>query len=104
MIDEKNETECDKEQQPSTEASLRAEPGQVTGQRTEDEENTSTIDAEPAESVGSVRGVLLRDRSPRPGTIEIKGPPGMAVSVGGNEWCTKIVIRLPIDQDGAWTP
>jgi hypothetical protein len=104
MIDEKNKNLSDNDHQPNTDGSLRAEPGQVTGQRTEDEEDTSTIDAEPAEAIDSARGVLLIDRPPRPGTIELKGPPGMAVSVAGNEWYTRIVIRLPIHQDGAGTP
>jgi len=104
MIDEKNKNLSDNDHQPSTEGSLRAEPGQVTGQRTKDEEDTPTIDAERAEDLGSGPGVLLMDRLPRPGTIELKGPPGMAVIVAGNEWCTKIVIRLPIHQDGERTP
>ncbi|MBL9099447.1 MAG: hypothetical protein JNL82_00735 [Myxococcales bacterium] len=37
-------------------------------------------------------GVLLIDRPVKPGTLELKGPPGMAVQVVGDQWSTKIVL------------
>jgi hypothetical protein len=78
MNDKKNETTSDKDEQPSALGVGHGQPGQA--------------------------GVLLVDRAPRPGTIEIKGPPGMAVSVGGDERCTKIVLHLGIHEEGGWTP
>jgi len=81
MNDEKNETTSDKDVQPSALAAGHGQPDQA----------------------GDV-GVLLVDRAPRPGTIEIKGPPGMAVSVAGDERCTKIVLHLVIREEGEWTP
>jgi hypothetical protein len=47
---------------------------------------------------------MLVDRPPKPGTIELKGPPGLAVSVGGDEWCTKIVLHLPVREEGVCRP
>jgi hypothetical protein len=108
MNDEKNKKLSDSERQPSTTELHRVEPGQVTSQRTDDEQDKTTSDNEQAprakEAAGSDGGVLLRDRPPRPGTIELKGPPGMAVSVGGDEWCTKIVLHLLANDEGACTP
>ena len=81
MNDEKSETTNDKDKQPSALAAGHGQPGQA----------------------GDLGGLLV-DRQPRPGTIEIKGPPGMAVSVGGDERCTKIVLHLVIHEEGGWTP
>lgn len=53
------------------------------------------------EAVGKADGVLVVDRLPKRGTIEVKGPPGMAVSVGGDERCTKIVLHLPVPEERA---
>jgi len=108
MNDKKSKNPSDNEHQPSTTEPHRVEPGQVTSQRTVDEQGTTTSENEQTsrakEATESDVGVLLRDRPPRPGTIELKGPPGMAVSVGGDEWCTKIVLHLPVNDEGACTP
>jgi len=105
MNDEKNKKLSDSEQQPSTKERHRVEPGQVPSQRTHDGEDKTTSENErPPRAVGADPGVLLRDRPPRPGTIELKGPPGLAVSVGGDEWCTKIVLHLLVDDEGACRP
>ena len=77
MNDEKNKNLSDSEQQPSTKERHRVEPGQVSSQRTHDEEDKTTSENErPPSAVGAVggdSGVLLRDRPPRPGTIEVMG-------------------------------
>ena len=83
MNDEKNTTTSANEKQTRVEEDLRAEPGELANQRVE---NNAERD----------RGIMLVDRPPKPGTIELKGPPGLAVSVGGDEWCTKIVLHLPV--------
>ena len=80
MNDEKDNQKSDSEQQSRVEA-IRSE-----------------------EAVRNDGGVLLMDRPPKRGTIEVKGPPGMAVSVGGDERCTKIVLHLPVNEEGAWKP
>lgn len=71
----------------------------------DDNEQQSRVEAiHSEEAVGKADGVLLMDRPPKRGTIEVKGPPGMAVVVGGDEWCTKIVLHLPLNDEGAWKP
>jgi hypothetical protein len=87
MNDEKNTTTSANEKQSRVEEDLRAEPGELANQRAERD-----------------RGIMLVDRPPKPGTIELKGPPGLAVSVGGDEWCTKIVLHLPDREEGACRP
>ena len=89
--DKKNSAE---EEQPRGDEGVHAEPGEASNENPPATKEPGGIDAE----------VVLMDRPPRSGRIEIKGPPGMAVSVAGNEWFTKIVIRLPIHDEGAWTP
>lgn len=91
MNDEKNTTTSANEKQSRDEEGLRAEPGEL---------------ADPQVKNGAERdrGIMLVDRPPRPGTIELKGPPGLAVSVGGDEWCTKIVLHLPAREEGACRP
>ena len=87
MNDEKNTTTSANEKQSMVEEDLRAEPGELANQSAERD-----------------RGIMLVDRPPKPGTIELKGPPGLAVSVGGDEWCTKIVLHLPVREEGACRP
>ena len=94
MNDEENKTKSANDGQPSADEAVRAEPGEVPNERP----------PAPQDLGGSDAGVMLVDRPRRRGTIELKGPPGMAVSVGGDEGCTKIVLHLPFDEEGAWTP
>ena len=104
MNDEKSKNLSDNEQQPSTTEPHRVEPGQVPSQLTHDEEDkTASENERPPSAVEGHTGVLLRDRPPRPGTIELKGPPGLGVSVGGDEWCTKIVLHFLVSDEGACT-
>lgn len=91
MNDEKNTTTSANEKQTRVEEDLRAEPGELANQRVKDGAERD-------------RGIMLVDRPPRPGTIELKGPPGLAVSVGGDEWCTKIVLHLPDREEGGCRP
>ena len=94
MNDQEDKTKNANEKQSRADEAVRAEPGEVSTERP------------PATKApgGSDAGVMLVDRPPRRGTIEIKGPPGMAVGLGGDEWCTRIVIHIPFAEEGGWTP
>ena len=94
MNDQEDRKKSANEEQPRADEAVRAEPGEVPN-----ENPPATKDLG-----GSDAGVMLVDRPPRRGTIEIKGPPGMAVGVGGDEWCTKIVLHLPFNDEGGCTP
>lgn len=94
MNDQEDKKKSENEQQPSADEAVRAEPGEVS-----DESPPATTEPD-----GIDAGVMLVDRPPRRGTIELKGPPGMAVSLSGDEWCTKIVIHLAVGDLGEWTP
>jgi hypothetical protein len=94
MNDEKNKTTSANEKQPGGEEDLRAEPGEIGTQ----------ADQRSRDGAERDRGIMLVDRPPKPGTIELKGPPGLAVSVGGDEWCTKIALHLPIGEERACRP
>lgn len=94
MNDEKNTTTSADKQQARAEEVLHAEPGELSAQ----------ADQRVKDGAERDRGIMLVDRPPRLGTIELRGPPGLAVSVGGDEWCTKIVLHLPVREEGACTP
>lgn len=94
MNDEESKTKSADDGQPRADEAVRAEPGEVPNESPPASQDLGGSDA----------GVMLVDRPPRRGTIELKGPRGMAVSVSGDEWCTKIVLHLPFDEEGACTP
>ncbi len=105
MNDEKNKKPSDNQHQPKDAQAVRAEQVGDPNQRRNGREDPETdASRESKEGGESGAGVMLMDRPPRPGTIELRGPPGMAVSVGGDERCTKIVLHLRVDEEGAWTP
>ena len=97
MNGKKSKKPSDNEHQPRNQEAERAQ--QVGDPKTDESRELST-----EEGAERGAGVMLVDRPPRPGTIELRGPPGMAVSVGGDGLCTKIVIHLAVDEEGAWTP
>jgi hypothetical protein len=107
MNDEKNKKPSDTPHQPKDPQAVRAQqvgdPNQRRN-RQEDPETDESRELSSKEGGESRAGVMLVDRPPRPGTIELRGPPGMAVSVGGDERSTKIVLHLRVDEEGAWTP
>lgn len=94
MNDERDDKQSANDQQPRAEDVVRAEPGQ----------HPNPEAPEAKEVSGREAGEIVLKRLLWRSTIEFKGPPGMAVSVGGDEWCTKIVIRLPLAEWGSWTP
>ncbi len=91
---DKNDKKSAKDQQPRAEEVVRAEPGQHPNPEVPEAKEVSGRDA------GEIVLERLRWRT----TLEIKGPPGMAVSVSGDEWCTKIAMRLPMAEWRSWTP
>ena len=94
MNDQEDKKKSASEEQSRAEEAVRAEPGEVPNEGPPATTEPDGIDA----------GVMLVDRPPRRGTIELKGPPGMAVSLSGDERCTKIVIHLAGGELGGWTP
>jgi len=96
----------EKSKRPKDQEAVRAQQVGDPNQRRKEQEAPKTDASRDLSKQGdeSGAGVMLMDRPPRPGTIELRGPPGMAVSVGGDGVCTKIVIHLAVDEEGAWTP
>lgn len=94
MNNEKDEKKSASEKQPGGEEVVRAEPGRHPNPEAAGAKEAGGNDAE----------VIVLERPLRPVRLELKGPPGMAVSVSGDERCTKIVLRLPMDEGGGWTP
>ena len=107
MNDEKNKKPSDNQHQPKDPEAVRAQQVGDPNQRRSGQEDPKTgasRELRTEEGGESGAGVMRVDRPPRPGTIELRGPPGMAVSVGGDGLCTKIVLHLAVDEEGAWTP
>ncbi len=64
---------------------------------------TQPIDREPSPPRPDEDAkVLVVDRPPHPGTIEIKGPPGLSVSLTTDVGFTRVVLHLPQDPEDAW--